>query len=360
MKHMHYFRRKFVEMNYSSFAITARVTPTLRPFVLLFFLSFSFLHSDAGHAQLATYTLKCGTPITIDFGQVLIGDSVEYPITFTNKLSNNVTSWSITGGSPYFSFLDTAGNAQSDSSWSTSIIVKADTSGAFSAQYKLDAKSDTCSLVITLRATGIGPTKDSSTFTLQDTSKDVIAFQTNNNSDSGTFYFKNNSDTAIEIDSIYVTQSNAFSITSHPLFHYSLPGRDSFPLGIAYQRSSQGYDNGQLQFAIGMPDEPILPIALQGVRTGNDAVQTQPIGTIYFLIYPNPSYGSVTIHTENIASAHVTITDVLGREVQKADFTGDWVWNGSNNESGTYFVSITATTADGIPVCEERRVVVMK
>ncbi|HZK75275.1 MAG TPA: T9SS type A sorting domain-containing protein, partial [Candidatus Kapabacteria bacterium] len=169
----------------------------------------------------------------------------------------------------------------------------------------------------------------------------------------------NNSDSAIKIDSLHIAQTNAFSFTSPPKFNFSVAAGDSFVIGLSYQRSSQGSDNGYL--AISRPNEPILQdVILQGVRTSGDAVQLQPAASTYFRLYPNPSSGRVTIHSESIAVAHVTITDVLGRVEQQGDFSGDWSWDGGSSNDGTCFVNITATTTDGFHVHEMRRLMMIR
>ncbi|HEX5316382.1 MAG TPA: T9SS type A sorting domain-containing protein, partial [Candidatus Kapabacteria bacterium] len=168
------------------------------------------------------------------------------------------------------------------------------------------------------------------------------------------------SSSSIIIDSIKVTQTPAFAITRAPSLPDTIPSQGSFAVGLAYHRSSQGSDNGEL--VIHMPDEPILPaISLQGVRVANNAVQTQPAGSVYFWLYPNPSQGGITIHTEHLTHAHVTVTDVLGRIEREASFVGDWQWGrkiegGGLAPAGTYFVIVTGEDASGTTVRELERV----
>jgi hypothetical protein len=358
MKRTPFSRRKFVVMNYIT--TINSLLASLRKHSFLFFLALTlnFLFAWSGKAQSFTDTLKCKNAITVDIGGVLIGDTVMDSISLINRISSTDTTWNVSQNeTASLKLSDTLGHADSGKKWNTFIVFTPKDTSSITVPISLVPTDDPgCASNINLTAHGIGPTKDSSTFSLQDTSEDVIAFQTNNNSDAGTFFFINNSDTAIEIDSIKISQTKAFSITSSPTLPLHLLSQASFPLGIAYQRTSQGSDNAEL--VIGVPNEPILPIALQGVRTGNDVVQTQPSGSIYFMLYPNPSYGPVTIHTENITQAHATITDVLGRTITEESFNGDWVWDGE--QSGTYFVNITATMTDGTSLHEVRRVVMMK
>ncbi len=144
--------------------------------------------------------------------------------------------------------------------------------------------------------------------------------------------------------------SYALQMLVEQRFHIGL-----FTLKLAFNASKPGFYTD----FITMPNEPILPLSVQGLLEPKDAVETQPVGTIYFYLYPNPSPGLLTIHTENITTAHVIITDVLGRTEQQTDFAGDWIWDGASVSDGTYFANITATTASGFQVHEIRRIVIL-
>src|ERR1700733_9573318 len=358
MKLITFFCRKFVEMINSSFYIPARFSRKLRVCLFILVPAFIFLFADAGRAQIFTGTMKCSDTITIDIGNVLIGDNVTDTISLTNGFSIHDSSWKVTQDDTMLRILDSVGLADSTYNWKTFIICNPKGAGSIISAINISPVNDaSCLFVIILKANGIGPTKDSSTFSLQDTSKNVIAFQTNIDSVTGHFIFTNDSSASIEINNIYVLTDAAFSITPHPAPSFTLVPGASFTLDINYKPTSIGSDNGYL--VISMPTDPILlEVALQGVRTGSDAVQTQQSGTIYFVVYPNPSNGQVTIHTENIAQTHVTITDVLGRTLTEESFNGDWVWSG--DKSGTYYVNISATKTDGSYLHEVKRVVITR
>jgi hypothetical protein len=63
-----------------------------------------------------------------------------------------------------------------------------------------------------------------------------------------------------------------------------------------------------------------------------------------FVIYPNPAQGRVTLQLQNaVASASVTITDVLGKTVQTATISGTQAsLDVSALKAGVYFVSLNA------------------
>jgi hypothetical protein len=293
-------------------------------------------------------------------GQILKGDSIDFPLTLVNQLGSLDTSWTISGGLPYFRLSNTQSSVAFGDSLKTNVILSTSSvnPGPLSTTIKIDA--DSCSTQLFLESIVIDSTADSTTFSLQDISPEVIAIQSNTDNTSRLFYFKNNSDSTVTMDSIRIIGTKAFSLDSNSLKTLTVARQDSFPVHLIYNRSSKGSDNGSLY--IWMPNEPILPaIALQGVRTGNDAVQTQPTSSTYFSLYPNPSYGSVTIHTENIAHTNVTITDVLGRTVKSASIAGDWQWDRLEKNgvapAGTYFIIVTGTGNNGEAVHEVQRVV---
>lgn len=363
MKRVPYLCRIFVVMKSSS-PFDCPQKSLAFPLLLIFIGTFFFARDT--FAQLAD-TLSCGSSITINLGPVLAGNTVEVPITFINNISDSDTEWreTVTNASSRITPLDTAGSAAFHGMWVAHVLLttnQSDTSGTDSTRLTLTSRFGSCSEQITIKITYIGPTMDSSTFLLQSTSPEVIAVQSNVDNTSRLFYFKNNSNSTITIDSIRIKGTTAFSIDSEPSSPpFSVSGQDSFRIVLTFQRTSQGSDNGDL--VIGKPDEPILlDIALQGVRVANDAVQTQPAGSVYFWLYPNPSQGGITIHTEHLTHAQVTVTDVLGRIEREASFEGDWQWSrqiesGGLAPAGTYFVIVTGQDASGTTVRQVERVI---
>jgi hypothetical protein len=358
MKQSLRFLRNFVAMNRFSLSISTMVSRIPQASFLLV-LCFTLLFGRTGYAQ-QTATMTCGQIDSINFGQLLEGDSVVFGLTLINHRTDQ--SWNVLSGiSSIFKDTASSGSTLLDSSWKTGVLLNARTLSDTGSIEALDTITDSCNTPLLFEAYIIGPTADNGTFPLQSSSPEVIAIQSNSNSTSRLFYFKNESSSLDTIDSVYISGTTAFSIDSPYTFPIILNPESSFPVGLSYSRSSQGSDNGEL-FVVSVPDEPILQdVALQGVRTGNDAVETQPLGTIYFYLFPNPSNGLVTIHIENINAAHVTITDVLGRVEQQADFTGDWIWDRAEGTgyvpAGTYFIVVTGIGLNGEMVHEVQRLV---
>jgi hypothetical protein len=351
--------RKFVAMNIQVFSNSRAHRLILRACSLLTLLVLTSLSQHVIYAQ-QSVTLNCGKPDTINFGQILKGDSEEFPLTLVNKLGQADTLWSISGGLSYFRLTDSQASVTLGDSLKTNVILSALklNSKPLSTTIKIDA--DSCSTQLFLQAEVIDSTADSTTFSLQNTSPEVIAIQSATDNTTRLFYLKNNSFSTITIDSIRINGTKAFILDSNSLKSLTLAPQDSFQVHITYNRSLQGFDNGYL--VVSKPDNPILlELALQGVRTANDAVQIQPVVSTYFSLYPNPSYGSVTIYTENMTHANVTITDVLGRTVKTAPISGDWLWDRSGTNGAapaeTYFIIVTGIGSNGEAVHEVQRVV---
>ena len=84
--------------------------------------------------------------------------------------------------------------------------------------------------------------------------------------------------------------------------------------------------------------------------------------TNYVQLYPNPSFGSITIHNSSLINPRVTITDLLGRRITEASFTSDWQWDRETNSNnivaaGAYFLIVSGTTETGEPIREVQSIV---
>ncbi len=355
MKRMADLCRKFAAMN----SLPRSGTFAIRTAIALLFCG---ILGSAGvlEAQNLTANIYCSGIDTINLGSVLKFDTVKRHLNLINKFSNGATSWHISGGSSIFTLSDSTGNAQLDSTWITYINFNpGSTLGLIAGTITLTADSN-CSATLVFEATVVGPTKKDSTLSLQD-SNNIIAFETNQFSDTAQIYLKNTSDSALLIDSLEVTQSNAFSIASRPPFPITLSKQDSFAIEFTYSRNSPGSDNGLLQFTT-RPDKPILPaITMQGVRTRNNDVQTQPNTTALISLYPNPSHNALTMHAEGMSNVRVTITDLLGREILRASVPNNWSWDWHEQPNvvpaGTYFALVTGIDASGHAVHVVERIV---
>jgi hypothetical protein len=213
-----------------------------------------------------------------------------------------------------------------------------------------------------LTAQGIDTTTDSSTLALSNTANETIAMEYQKDSAVIHVFIKNDFSTEDTISSVTLADPTFFHVLNPPTTLISLPSKDSFEVTLSFNASGSSTHFLKDALYISKPNHPIAPaIALQGLYVPNAAVQTGSQGSVYFFLYPNPTIGLLTIHTDNISSAHATITDVLGRTIQQADFTGDWQWDRASSNgiapSGTYFVIVSGIGSNGEPVHEVKRVV---
>jgi hypothetical protein len=227
----------------------------------------------------------------------------------------------------------------------------------------LTFKFDGDSATLLLTAQGIDTTTDSSTLTLSNAANGIIAMEYQKDSALIHVFIKNDFSTEDTISSVTLADPTFFHILNPPTTSIPLPSKDSFEIILSFNATGSSTDFLKDELLlVSVPNDPIAPeIAIQGLYNPNDAVQTQPTQTTYFYLYPNPSQGPVTIHSQNISQTHVTITDVLGRTLTEASFTGDWQWDRSESggmaPSGTYFVIVTGIGTNGEPVHEVKRMV---
>ncbi len=331
--------------------------------ILALVASFALLSKPAA-AQTVSDTFSCNFSSTIDLGAVLAGGTLQDSMFILDKDTNNATD---TVGFIKFpigniSLSDTSSPLYlfaSQKKYITTIIFSSASVGTINDSIVLQSTKG-CQSTYHILAEAVGPDTDNSIVPLDHSSHDIIAFK---KSDSTTktlhIQFENNFDSSITIDTLTLQKDSAFHIDSSSVtFPATIPAGHSFTLTLSFIASTSGFYTD----FIGRPGRPILPFSVQGLLLPNQAVQTPQGATIHVSIYPNPSHGLVTIHTDGLSQEQVTLTDVLGRVVGKAAFSGEWQWNGQWNAgpaaSGTYFVLVTGRDASGKPAHVVLRIVI--
>jgi hypothetical protein len=319
-----------------------------------------------GAVQGQSFTLSPGNSSSIQLNPVLAGAGiVEDTILLYSTATSDTVSISISGSSD-IGLIDTVTfiiDTNDSSPYPYPLIVTFAPKSVEKDSSTLIFNFDGHSATLRLSAQGIAPTADSSKLTLSNTANEIIAMEYQK--DSAVLHVLIQNDLSTDtISNISLANDTFFHILSAPQTPFSFQKNASFEITLSFNASgaSTGFLKDEL-LLVGVPNDPIAPaIAIQGLYNPNDAVQTQPPTTIYFYLYPNPSNGPVTIHTENILQSHVTITDVLGRTLTEASFTGDWQWDRSRGNgiapSGTYFVVVTGIGMNGEPVHEVKRLVI--
>jgi|GEM_PF-3398376 len=312
-------------------------------------------------AQTITDTFSCSHVSTIDLGSVLDGGSIHDSLFLfdsnTVKPSDTINFTSFPKGPIYLEDTNLVFLNSLERTYATTILFSATTPGSISDSIVLESFRDaSCRTMYRIAVETVGPTSDNAVIPLSHSSHDIIAFK-GDSVETLHIQLRNNG-AAITLDTLELDSGKAFRLDLSAIsFPYRLARDSSFPLTISFVATTPGFYTDYVR----MPGEPILPLSIQGLLQPKDAVQTQPTASIYFSIYPNPSQGSVTIHPENISHAHLTITDVLGRVLQNADFTGDWQWDRQNDgamvPAGTYFLLVTGKEMNGKAVHQLARIV---
>ncbi len=309
-------------------------------------------------------TLSCGGRGTIDLGAVLSGGTIQDSLYLMNSDNKGDSVFRIISAKTQeFSWTISSGIrlAPGDSGYVTTFIFSDSSLRTDSLPVVFEpntADSDSCQTTFEVLAEVVGSTGNNSILPLKHTSHNIIAFKSDTSNETLQIQFQNNFGKSLPIQSLGLQNDTAFHIVSSSIsFPDTLPSGGSFTLNLSFTAKRPGFYTD----FITSPDQPILPLSVQGLLLPNDAVQIQPANSTYLSIYPNPSYGSVTIHTENITHADLTITDVLGRTVKATPITGDWLWDrsGANGTAlaGTYFIVVTGTGSNDEAVHEVQRVV---
>jgi hypothetical protein len=366
MKTLGKFRRNFASMNPTP--LCKKVLCATLLLSAVFVLSLSGLPRRAS-AQVIFDSLHCSTPSvkTVEIGGVLFGGSVQDTVRFLNAFTipnDSVFTFEFAGDASFSVDIDSFHlHPDSQALW-TFNYKPTDSSNHFAYLIIRTRGSDsTCIDTLLINAPAITPTKDSATFSIFPSPQDVIAIQSSTNISSLTIYLKNETTSQYIIDTIrLVGFDTSMSISSHIPFPDTLVASDSFQLSLTFNRTSKGFENGHL--VITVPDEPILQdaIAVQGLRLPDAFVDFMPSGSVYFWLYPNPSQGVVTLHSEGLVHMHVKLLNVLGITLRDEDFNQDWTLStisAAIPEPGTYFVVVSGITPDGMSVHEVKRLVIL-
>ncbi|MFI5200983.1 MAG: T9SS type A sorting domain-containing protein [Candidatus Kapaibacterium sp.] len=321
-----------------------------------------FSASDASAQR--TNTLSCGSNGTIDLGAVLAGQTLHDSLFLQNSDSAKDSVFTITS-SPTSGFSWSPSSSihlvSGDSAYVTTIVFSDSSIGATdSTSIVFQPVADSaCVTTFELLAHSVGPDTNNSIVPLNHTSGNIIAFKSDTSGQSLHIRLQNNFNGSITIDSLELSSDTAFRIDSiSVIFPVTLKHDSSFTIKLSFIASNPGFYSDY----ISMPGQSILPLSVQGLLKPKDAVQIEPSAITYIRLYPNPSQGAVSIQTENLTKAQVTITDVLGRIEREASFHGDWQWDretegGGIAPAGTYFIIVTGTDANGKGVHQVERIV---
>ena len=148
-------------------------------------------------------------------------------------------------------------------------------------------------------------------------------YQANRNGDNAEFVF----------DNIQLPYKTADEAASHGYISYRIKPKS----GIAAGDVMAGTANIYFDFN----DAVITNTATTTIK---ETAGLANAGAKGFMIYPNPASAKVTVALQNVsaASAHIAITDILGKTVLTAPVTGtEQTINVASLKSGLYFITLT-------------------
>lgn len=325
---------------------------------------FLLVNSQLAFSQVGD-SILCGRQYKEDIPGVLMGGRISDTVKLTNGLLNKADS-------VFLVTLDDTSEFHLDVS---SLHILIDSIGflplhyvptdAFAHTASLTiARTDTpaCATTISLSAPALQPTADNATFPLIPPTPNVVAIRTAANTTNLTVHFKNLSTSDFVVDSFYIAGIDSLTISSHPSYPDTLHHNDSLELSLTYKKTEPGFEQGYL-IVMGGHTTIIEECVVEVQRLPNSSVPKSLSTTQTFWLYPNPSHGPITIHSDGVVNPHVKVTDVLGRTVREERFTQDWTWDGASaygehNEPGTYFIELSGITEQGKLVHEVRRVTI--
>jgi hypothetical protein len=350
---------------YSERMTIARFCQTVAHLALAFAVIIAIFPATNAFAQRIPDTLTCGGKFPVDLGTVLAGGTLLDTLFLFNAeasrdsvfkiktLSDNEIRWTDSTG------IHVPSGSETDFTMITFTPLAKSGKETKPIVIQPIADSDSCQTTFDMTVEIVGPDTNNALLLLNNTAHDIIAFTSKKPNDSLFIRLQNNFSHSITLDTLYFERGSAFTIDSSSVnLHDPLDSGAIFTIKLRFTANSPGFYTDFIR----SPDEPILPISVQGLLLPDDAVEARPTGSGYFSIYPNPSHGEVNIHMQNISKAHLTITDVLGRTFSEASITGDWQWDrrsesGMTAPAGTYFIVLSGTDRNGASVQEVERVV---
>jgi hypothetical protein len=359
-----HFARKFVALKHSSLSPFLCLThgKAFRYFVGAVLL---LLFSVPGYAQTFRVPMHCNEANQVDIGAVLVGDTLVDTLVLVNELENGDSAWTVEEETSEVFLSPAPPKLRFGDSIRTFIRYAPRFLEKLTLPIRLVADSSFCETYIIVTASGVGPTPNGSTLPLQHTSSDIIAIESNSDTAHRQFYLRNDSTTSIILDTMYVAGTSAFTIESRPSFPDTIPPLASIKVGIKFGRNSVGSDNGLL---VSVPNHTTITdairMSLQGLRVEHlSSAERGPRSPEYISLYPNPSHGPISVHTEGLAHTQIEVVDILGISQREDRFEGNWMWDGLTSSEhrimpGAYFVIVSGMNEQHELVREVRSLIV--
>ncbi|MEO6940945.1 MAG: T9SS type A sorting domain-containing protein [Candidatus Kapaibacterium sp.] len=253
-----------------------------------------------------------------------------------------------------------------DTTISLLVVMKPVSAGILSGVFQFSSFDSIACDTVTLTASGYGasPTANNSTFDLKQPASKFIGILSDSVFTSRTFSFRNNSSSAVAIDSIKLRKGGPFSLSQLPTLPHSVAPGDSIRIQIGFFTQVLDPQRDQLIVAT---DNPILTQAfsLEGMRKRfQNAVQIPRTANQFNIdVTPNPSRGRVTVSTSPLIKGLVEVFDLLGRSIARSPLSDRWVWNGLVDggmiaPSGAYIIRVSGFDSHMREVVSSKRVII--
>ncbi len=178
--------------------------------------------------------------------------------------------------------------------------------------------------------------------------------------------FVNNQAVNVIVSKIGFASGTNFTIVSGAPNHAStlVPGQ-RITLLVRYTPNGASGQTDQLLITSNST-APVNPITFKGIQSQTSSVKNALPEGVSLAMAPNPMSANLTVSLAGIAKSTVTVFDINGKTIRTADVTASsWTWDGTATDgtsmrSGTYFVSVSGTSADGTPFAATRKIVLNK
>jgi hypothetical protein len=348
--------------------IPARISTRGFLYTIFLFLSSLFvLGSQTAFGQCIGVSLTRGSgEDTLDFGQVLVGAQLDSTYRLLNDTSSELIVLDRRGirdtAFSLVTFSDTVKVA--DSSALTERFIPNRLGLMFGEDTLVSSLCGPINIVY--RGTGMPQTSNGATIDILNSTNAFIGIKDTGAVVTRSYYLKNSSGSTVQIDSIHLPSDSTFALKQTVSFPDRLKNGDSIQFVIAFTASDTILHRSQCIIAT---QPPILTeaVALQGIRTSlNEAVRvwTAPI-PFALSVMPNPSHGDVTLIAEGMRKGTAEVVDILGRTLQSASITNNWIWNGvtfggSHAPNGVYILRVSGIDQSGHQVVASKRVVLQR
>jgi hypothetical protein len=294
----------------------------------------------------------------------MVEDSVYVLVDYDSSFKNDTIVATQSGSSNFtFTRFDSKYVTSGKPTYLRFVVQYAPTSqGTDTLQILLTRNGEKCKYALKLSGWAIPATPENAAIPLANFIPPTVAFVTPDDTSRRYLALYNNFGHALRIDTIRLLKAVSFRIDTALRYPDTLAPNTILELPLAFEPKQKGLNQDYL--IVGVPDKPILfdVIPIQGFFNPTSSVRINITRTAHFAVFPNPSHGDLTVHSDGLSRSRVEIMDMLGRTLTASSFAHDWRWDrktsdGNTVSSGAYFLIVSGTTDAGEHVREVQSLV---